>query len=258
MRATKLRPMLNLGALIISLVINGLANLLPLNGQTTGEISAQFPLLITPPGYVFSIWGLIYTGLVAFVIYQLMPSQRENPRLQRIGWLFALGALCNSLWIIFWHYNFYAVTLIFMLGLLASLILIVRRLGERPARNRLEWAVVDLPFSIYLGWISVATLVNTTVVLTVLGIDVQGWPAELWTTVLIAAGASLAVLLGWLRRDWAFALVIAWAFSGIAQARTDAAIVGPVAWIGTALALGIALIAIFRTVGNNNPRQQQV
>src|SRR5512135_2556906 len=108
---------------LITLVVNGLANALPLNGQNTGQISDRFNVYFVPAGYVFSIWGLIYIGLIAFAVFQALPAQRQNPRLRAAGWWIALGGLANSAWIFFWHYLHFPLTLVAMLTLLATLII---------------------------------------------------------------------------------------------------------------------------------------
>ena len=108
--------------IIATITINVLANALPINGLNTGEISNRFDVYFVPAGYVFSIWGVIYLGLIAFAIFQALPSQRENSRLQATGWWIALGGLANMAWIFLWHYEQFPLTLIAMLVLLASLI----------------------------------------------------------------------------------------------------------------------------------------
>ena len=100
----KLRQVLNILAFILVVAVNGLANSLPINNQTTGEISDNYPVMFTPAGYVFSIWGLIYLGLLGFVIYQALPGQRDNPRLERVGYWFVWSCVFNSIWIFLWHY----------------------------------------------------------------------------------------------------------------------------------------------------------
>src|SRR4030043_2288064 len=124
-----LRQVINIFAVIATIVVNGLANAMPLNNQTTGEISNRFQFYFVPAGYVFSIWGLIYLGLIAFAIFQALPSQRENPRLRASGWWIALGGLANIAWIFLWHYEQFPLTLIAMLVLLGTLILTYLRLG---------------------------------------------------------------------------------------------------------------------------------
>src|SRR5512137_1573723 len=90
---------------LATIVVNALANILPINGQNTGEISDRFKVYFVPAGYVFSIWGLIYLGLIAMAIYQALPSQRANPRLRSTGWWISLGGLANIAWIFLWHYE---------------------------------------------------------------------------------------------------------------------------------------------------------
>ena len=104
--------------ILATIVVNGLANALPINGLNTGQISDRFQVYFVPAGYVFSIWGLIYLGLIAFAIFQALPSQRENPRLRETGWWIALGGLANIAWIFLWHYEQFPLTLIAMLVLL--------------------------------------------------------------------------------------------------------------------------------------------
>ena len=110
-------------SVIATIVINTLANALPLNGFNTGEISDRFAVYFTPAGYVFSIWGLIYLGLIAFSIYQALPAQRENPRLRATGWWIVLGGIANSAWIFLWHYEQFPLTIVAMLILLVTLII---------------------------------------------------------------------------------------------------------------------------------------
>jgi translocator protein len=244
-------------ALVATLATNGLANTLPLNGQTTGEISDRFPIPITPAGYVFSIWGLIYLGLIGYIGYQATPGQKTNQRLRRIGPWFILSCIANISWILLWHYNHYKFTLIAMLGLLWSLIMIVRQLdrdlvawnelidnGQQPSTA--EFALVDLPFRVYLGWISVATIVNTTVVLYDAGWKGFGIDPQVWTTLLLGVGAALAAGQAWLRRDAAFPLVVAWAFAGVALKQPPGALAIPAGWTAAAASAAAAGTTVFR------------
>ena len=167
--------------ILATIVVNGLANALPINGLNTGEISDRFRVYFVPAGYVFSIWGLIYLGLVAFAIFQALPSQRENPRLRATGWWISLGGLANIAWIFLWHYQQFPLTLIAMLVLLATLIITYLRLGigETTVPAAETWAV-RLPFSIYLGWITVATVANVTSLLDFLGMGrIWDYPRDL-------------------------------------------------------------------------------
>ena len=153
---------------LATIAVNGLANGLPLNGQSTGEISDRFPSLFTPAGYVFSIWGVIYLGLLAYMVYQALPAQRTNPRLRSIGWLYVVSGIANSVWIFLWHYDQFAWSLVVMIVLLAQpdrhLSAPVALHAGSVARGRaLDRRII--PFSIYLGWITVATVANVATVL---------------------------------------------------------------------------------------------
>lgn len=123
------RQWVNVAATIVVIIVNALANALPIAGRTTGQVSDSFPVVFVPAGYVFSIWGLIYLGLIAFTIYQAMPAQRDNPVLEKIGYLYAINCAANSIWIIFWHNLALPVTVLFMLIVLGTLIAIYLRVG---------------------------------------------------------------------------------------------------------------------------------
>ena len=241
MKKPGLRQFVNLLAFLITVVVNGLANALPINGVTTGEVSDSFPVYFVPAGYVFAIWGVIYLALLGFAIYQLLPAQRENRRLERIGWWFALGSLANGAWIFFWHYRIFPVTVILMLILLVSLLAIYLRLGIGRAQvSRAEKWLVDIPFSIYLGWITVATVANVTDLLYHLGWNGAPLSPQVWAVIMLMIATALAAAMSLTRRDVAYVLVIVWAFVGIAvkQAATPL-----VAWAAWALAV-VALLAL--------------
>ncbi len=213
------RQITNIVALGAVLTINALANILPINGVTTGEVSDSFPSLFTPAGYVFSIWGLIYSLLIVFVVYQALPPQKDNPRLERLGYWFALSCAFNFGWLLAWHYGAIGLSELLMFGLLGSLIVCYLRLGigEREV-SRAEALAVHLPFSVYLGWITVATVANTSVTLLNYGVT-GGWLAPFWTLVAVAAAVGVGYLTLKNRGDAAFNLVLVWAFIGIAVAQ---------------------------------------
>src|SRR5512140_3594098 len=123
------RQILVVLTILATIVINILADALPINGLNTGQISDSFHVFFVPAGYVFSIWGIIYIGLIAYAIYQSLPAQKENPRLQTTGWWVVLGGLANSAWIFLWHYLQFVATLGAMLILLATLIAVYLNLG---------------------------------------------------------------------------------------------------------------------------------
>ena len=229
---------------LATIAVNGLATGLPLNGQSTGEISDRFPSLFTPAGYVFSIWGVIYLGLLAYMVYQALPAQRTNPRLRAIGWPYVISGVANSVWIFLWHYNQFALSLGVMLVLLASLIVIYQRLNPwRRAVSGAERWTVHIPFSIYLGWITVATVANAATVLLDLGWEGGFWPPMGWAMAMISVATLIGLFFAMIKQDVAYVAVLVWAFIGIAvkQSATPpvlyAAVIGAIV-LAVAAAIG--------------------
>jgi hypothetical protein len=254
MNQDRTRQIANLIVAIVTIGVNILANALPLNGQNTGEISDRFQVFFVPAGYVFAIWLIIYIGFLAFAIYQFLPSQRDNLRLKRIGYLFVVASLANMAWLFLWHYNLFLLTLVAMLTLLASLIVIYLRLdiGRTPVKGVEKWCV-DIPFSIYLAWISVATIANVTDVLYYLGWDGGFLGAQAWAVIMILVAAVLGAIVAFTRGDLPFLLVLIWSFIGIAVKQAGAPLVAVTAWITSgALLLILILITLVR------PKRQTV
>ena len=190
----KPRQLLNWVGLVVVLAVNGLANALPLNGKTTGEISDSIPTLFTPAGYVFSIWSVIYLGLLAFAWFQGRRAQATAEFQERIGYWFFLSCVLNSAWIVAWHYEQFPLTLVLMLGLLISLLTIYLRLDAgRRTVSTAESRWVYLPFSIYLGWISVATIANLSAVLYQWGWTGGPLAPEIWTAIMVVVAGVLGI-----------------------------------------------------------------
>lgn len=249
----RVRQSINLFVAVITIIFNGLANTLPLNGQTTGEISDRFQVYFVPAGYVFSIWALIYIGWLAFAIYQLLPAQRANPRLRHIGYLFALSGVANMAWLWLWHYEYFILTVVVMLLLLLLLIALYLRLHIGKVQvSALERWCVDIPFSVYLGWITVAMIANVTAVLAYLQWDGWGISPVAWTFIMLAVGVGIAAAMGLTRGDVAFMLVIMWAFAGIAIKHAGVPVVATGAWSATAL---VGVIVVFRALIGRRRRQ---
>ncbi len=207
----------NLFALVVTIAVNALANILPLNGVTTAEVSDMYPSLITPAGYVFSIWGVIYVLLAIFAVYQAMPARREEPLLGKIGWLFVLGSAANIAWLFLWHYLQVVPSLAAMFALLGTLIAIYLRLDiGRSDAPRGERLYVHLPFSVYLGWITVAPIANVSAALVSLGWGGLGLGEATWAVLVIAVAVLITLAVVATRRDIAYSLVIVWALAGIA------------------------------------------
>lgn len=246
MNKNLVRQVLNLLAILVTLIVNGLAVALPLNGQDTGEISDRFKVFFVPAGYVFSIWGVIYIALIAYGIYQALPSQRDNPRLRSIDGLFLLSSLANSAWIFAWHYNFFPLSLAIMIVLLISLVGIYLRLDiGRAEVSRGEKWLVHLPFSLYLGWITVATIANATAVLDYIKWSGWGLSPQAWTVIMLAAALAIALAVTITRRDIAYLLVLVWAFAGIVAKQSGDPVVATAAAVSTVLVAGMAIASLF-------------
>jgi benzodiazapine receptor len=214
---TVLLQSLNVLAFAVTVVVNGLASSLALNGRTTAEVSDTYFTLVTPAGYVFSIWGVIYTLLLLFVVFQALPSQREKPFLQQISVLFILSGIFNVVWLFLWHYDQIVVSVVLMFALLATLIAIYLRLGIGKTSVTLKEKVfVHLPFSVYLGWITAASIANVASALVSVGWDGVGLADETWAVLVIAVALFITLAVIATRRDVAYSLVLVWALIGIA------------------------------------------
>lgn len=242
-----LRQSANVLSVLVALTVNALANSLPLNGQNTGQISDRFQVYFVPAGYVFAIWGVIYLGWIAFALYQALPAQRENPRLRRLGYWFALSGLFNAAWLFCWHYNLFGLSVLVMLGLLGTLLAGYLRLDVGRARPGAagRWAV-DVPFGIYLGWISVATIANVTSWLDWIDWGGFGLAPQAWAVVMLAVASLVGLGMALTRREIAFPLVLAWSFAGIAVEQAGAPLVVWSAWVAAAFALALAALSLFR------------
>jgi hypothetical protein len=226
-RSVSILSILNLLGFIGTVVVNALANILPINGITTGELSDLYPNLFVPAGLTFAVWGLIYVLLGIFTIYPLIPRVRRDPQkvefVQRIGHLFSISCLVNIGWIFAWHYQILPLSLVFMLILLGCLLAIYLRLkvGESEARKA-ERYFVHLPFSVYLGWITIATIANVTALLVDINWAAWGLGEQFWAVAVIIVGIAIALSVLFTRKDIYYSLVVDWALLGILLKRLSA------------------------------------
>jgi hypothetical protein len=242
-----LRQIANLVSVVLALTVNILASTLPLNGQNTGEISDRFQVFFVPAGYVFAIWGVIYIGWIAFAIFQFRADQKENPRQRNLGYLFALSGLFNAVWLFTWHYNIFGLSVIVMFGLLGLLIASYLRLNVNLTPvSRSEWWSVDLPFSVYLGWITVATVANVTDWLYLVEWSGFGIAVPTWAVIMIAVASALGLLMALTRRDAGYLFVLVWSFAGIAFKQVAAPNVVLAAWVAAGLMTVLAVYALMR------------
>jgi len=238
---------LNLIFFLGTVIVNGLATTLPINNKTTGELSDQYPNLFVPAGLTFSIWGLIYILLGIFVIYHLVLVIRKDEEglapFRKIGFLFIISSILNIGWIFAWQYEIVPLSLVFMLLLLGCLLTIYLRLGiGKKSPTRKEQYLVHLPFSIYLGWISVATIANVTALLVNYGWNRFGLGEQFWavTVIVVAIGIALSTLIR--RQDIFYCLVVDWALLGIWLKRQADSI--PVQSVVLISMIGLAVITI--------------
>jgi hypothetical protein len=239
----------NILAVIITILINSLAVVLPLNGKTTQELSDKLPNLFVPAGITFSIWSIIYILWIVFAIYQardfFKKEEIDMPFLQQISVLFIVSSIANSAWIFLWHYEYVALSLLMMIILLLSLLALYIRLNiGRSIVSMVERLCVQVPFSVYLGWITVATIANVTAVLVSVHWDGFGISELNWTIIIIVVGTLLTILMLTLRKDIAFSLVVLWAFLGIWMKRMTQPNTTIDANIATTTSIAMALIAI--------------
>ena len=210
---------LNLAAFVLVIAMNWASSNLQINGNTVASVSDGIPSLFTPAGYVFAIWGIIYLALGAFVIYGVSKKQADNQLIDRIGPWFVINSLLNMVWLVSWLMEWWLISLVIIALMLVTLIITYLRLNafREDARGKDFWFVL-FPFSIYLAWISVATIANTSIIFAANGITSLGVSGTFWTAVMITVATLVSNLMVVLRRDWFFPLVVIWAVIGIAIA----------------------------------------
>lgn len=240
------RQLVNLAAYIITVVFNGMAVALPLNGLTTAEISDRFPVLITPANYVFSIWSVIYLLLAAFTVWQALPRNRTDATLRSIGYLPAVAGVLNALWVVLWHFEVFVLTVPVMVGLLLTLIAIHVKLRTARAAGGAQRWLVGLPFSVYLGWITVATIANISQMLYRAGYRGEPLGEGLWTVIILGTGVAIAIIMLLREADWAYGLVIVWAYVGIAAKQTELVAVATALAGAIIVAGAIAYVLVLR------------
>jgi hypothetical protein len=239
---------LNVLGFLGAIIVNGLANALPINNKTTGVLSDQYPNLFVPAGLTFSIWGVIYILLAIFVIYELVVALRKGHTnssfIGKINILFFISCLANIGWIFAWHYEIIPLSLVLMLILLGTLLTIYLRLriGVSDATNA-ERYFVHLPFSVYLGWITIATIANVTALFVDLGLTALAPGEQFWTVLVIIVGIAITLAILFTRRDVYYSLVVDWALLGILLKRLTVDVV-PVQSVVITVIIGLALISL--------------
>ncbi|OLP15519.1 hypothetical protein BST81_25795 [Leptolyngbya sp. 'hensonii'] len=242
--ADRLRQIITLAAILGSIAINTLSNFFPLNGVNIGVLSNTLfaSVQIIPANYAFAIWGLIYLGLIAFGFYQLQPTQRQNPGLQRSSYLLVFACLAQCAWIYLFLARLFPLSIIAMLGILLPLMGMHQRLGigQQHVSRQERW-LIHIPISIYLGWITVATVVNVAIALYSLNWNGWGITPPVWTVIMMMISAAIATLVAVQRHNIAYTLVIVWALIAIAIRQMNTPLI---AATGVALAIGLTLLSL--------------
>jgi len=201
----------------LTVIVNSLAGSTTIiGGRNTAQVSDANPTLITPAGYVFSIWGIIYILLGAFAIYQALPKQQGKDYQKKIGWLFVLSSLINITWLFVWQLEYLAFSVLLIFALLLTLITIYVRIGVGKSQAQLgEKLAIHLPFSVYLGWITIASIADVAATLVSYNWNGFGISPETWTILVVAVALIITMLMLAIRKDVAFSLVVIWALIGI-------------------------------------------
>lgn len=244
----RLRQILTFAAIFGGIAFNTIFNnIFPLNGVPMGEVSNILftNVQIIPADYAFAIWGLIYLGLIALAIYQIQPAQRQNPGLQRSGYLLVIASLAQCGWIYLFLARLFPLSTIAMLGILLPLIGVYRQLssGQQPVSRAERW-FVQIPIGLYLGWITVAMVVNVALSLYSLNWDGWGIAPTVWTVLMIIVSTAIAMLVIRQHQDITFALVVVWALIAIVIRQIDTL---PIVVIGVLMAIVLILVSAIST-----------
>lgn len=242
-----MRRFVPLIATLVVIAVNAAANIVPINGVQTGELSARYPTGFTPAGWVFSIWSLIYLGLIAFSVYSARAGTVGNARIDRVLMPYVLSCVANAAWIFMWHYELIAASLACMLVILGALLVAYVRLNAQPPASFAERACVDLPFSLYLGWITTATLANLAALFFDIGAYPFGLAMDEWAILTVVTATGIYAAAGVRTGDATYTAVFAWASLGIVlQTLQTSQPVRLAAAAGCAVALVATAVSLLR------------
>lgn len=218
-KLSKVIPIIVLISYFMMIVTNSLANILPINGRGTGEVSDSYPNLFAPAGITFAIWGVIYLLLLVYTMYQLLryknASDTKKQLFYKIGILFSLSSVANTVWIFAWHYEVIWLSLILMLVILICLIKI-NLILKNSVFSKPETVAIKLPFTVYFGWITVATIANVTTFLVSINWTRFSLSEVFWTDLIIGIGAIIGFAGVLYYKSYAYGVVLIWAYFGIA------------------------------------------
>lgn len=217
-------PLVSLLGLAAVILVNWLANWLPLNDRTTGQVSDAHPVPFQPAGWVFGIWIVIYALLAIFVILSFLPAGRRPTRINAVGPVFLIANIANVAWIFLWHWLRFQgalIALVVLLAAVATIYLMLRASRHDHQMSTLRRLAVALPFSVYTAWATIATIANIEVWMREGGWDGGIFGLRGWTVIFLLAGIIIAAGVAFFGHDAAFPLVFVWAYLGIAQRQWD-------------------------------------
>lgn len=243
MRST-LRVSLIVLCTIGMIVANALATVISPHGEGVGSVSARNPTLITPAGYAFSIWSIIYLGLIAFTIFQALPSQRDNKLLRRIDFWYIASCVFNASWIVVWMHELIVLSVFVMIGLLVSLLVIYVKIDKATEEDR-HWIIAQ-PFRLYTGWITVATVLNVSIFLRAIGWNGQPLAPWIWAIIILAVIVGLGLIVSYPRRDLTYLGVLIWALIAIGVARVGTPTIQIAAWTAAGFLLVGGIFTLLR------------
>jgi benzodiazapine receptor len=252
---TGLLKWLNIIAFIAVLIINGLAGSTTLiGGQDTAAVSDNNFTLITPAGYTFAIWGIIYTLLGLFVIYQALPSDKSKTT-EKIGWFFILSCIANICWLFLWQFEYLIFSVILMILLFASLLITYLKLDiSKSIVSWRERITVQAPFSVYFGWITIATIANISATLVSVGWDGFGISAETWGILIIIIALLITTLTVLTRKDVAYGLVVIWALIGISANQSGNQNITLISQISAMVVAAVIIITLLIQTFKSKPK----
>ncbi len=258
MQNDKIRQFAVVFSIITMIVMNYLSNAGAFGGRTNGEISDKYHTLITPAGYAFAIWGVIFLSLLAFSIYQGLGAQQTNPRFRAIGWWVVLNAFCNAIWSPLFNNEKIGIALLVILVMLASLVVIEHRLLESRHQPLLatnpnatlseakasvaETWLARIPFSVYFGWVTVATILNVAVYLKSTDFNLMGLDEQTWAVAILIVGLLVGAIVFNRYRSVAYILVFAWAYAAIAVEQEGVDRIPLIAGAGVIVAIVLAIM----------------
>lgn len=234
-------------AFVVVILVNYLAAVGWINNTATSAVSDRYPTQVTPAGYAFTIWSLIYLGLAAFSIYQLLPSKREDGLIKSLRLPFVVTCLLNSLWLVAWHYDQIPLTFVIMCALL-SLLLWISWKSSRISGGA-EMLFVRMPFNLYFGWVTVATILNATIVLVYLGYNASSGYGPALGAALVAVATVFGVFIRFRLNAFAYPLAIAWAVTAIAVKQSGNTPIVVAAAVSVVILLFVALWGAVRDEG---------